>query len=75
MRRYGDSVYGVYMEKTTNPTRRRNILWDEKVDEIAVTLAHEKKYEGGVSELLARLVNAEKNRKRGISHLHSKEAA
>lgn len=54
--------------KHTNP-RPRTIRWSEEIDKIATDLAFEKKFKGGVSELLMRLVKAEFKRKRGIAHL------
>ncbi len=58
------------MKENETPSRRRNISWADRVDELAVALAFEKRFKGGVSELLARLVMAEAKRKRGIAHLH-----
>lgn len=60
------------MKKTTASSRRRNILWDTQIDELAQNLVWDKKLKGGVSELLARLVIAEGKRKRGIAHLHER---
>ena len=46
--------------------RRRQILWDLDTDQLAVELAMDRRCEGGVSELLKRLVKAEADRKVGI---------
>ena len=61
--------------KQKQTLRRRNISWLQSVDELAESLAFEKKFKGGVSELISRLIIAESKRKRGIAHLHAREAA
>ena len=48
------------------PMRRRNISWEPEIDNLAQKLA--KGYRGGVSEFLARLVNAESRRKVGVAY-------
>ena len=60
------------MTNAAASVRRRNISWESAIDSIAEELAFEKRLKGGVSELLARLVMAERSRKRGIAHLHPK---
>ena len=60
-------------KKPTPPkSRNRNIRWTLELDQLAKNLAFEKKLDGGVSELISRLVVAESKRKRGIAHLHAK---
>lgn len=49
-----------------NP-RPRTIRWESDVDTLAVNLAHERRCKGGVSELLKRLVLAERKKKRGVA--------
>ena len=44
------------MSNPTDKARRRNISWSPAVDAIAEALAFEKRFKGGVSELLERLV-------------------
>jgi len=61
------------LEKTL--PRNRTIRWETEIDKLAEELAFQKRFKGGVSELLARLVKAEGNRKRGISHLQKMELA
>lgn len=62
-----DDVYGVRMARgTVIRRRRRNIRWEDQVDELAVELAGP--FRGGVSELLAKLVIAEGRRKVGVAH-------
>jgi hypothetical protein len=61
--------------KPKSAPRNRTIRWESSVDQLAADIAHDRRFKGGVSELLARLVNAEANRKRGIAHLHSREVS
>ena len=61
--------------KDSNTLRRRNISWGKEIDSLAESLAFEKRFKGGVSELLSRLIVAESKRKRGIAHLNSREVA
>jgi hypothetical protein len=51
--------------------RRRNISWQSSSDDLAKSLALEKRMT--VSELLERLISAEAKRKRGIAHLHPRQ--
>jgi hypothetical protein len=54
---------------------RTNISLPKSAKNAAVELVHQHRLDGGVSELITRLIIAEAKRKRGIAHLQALEVA
>jgi len=53
---------------------RTNISLPKSAKDAAIELVHQHRLDGGVSELITRLIIAEAKRKRGIAHLQPLEA-
>ena len=49
--------------------KQRTVRWEQAVDDLAVSLAHERKCDDGVGELLTLLVLKESKLKRGVGRV------